>query len=347
MVHQLTMAVVASLAEPQQGVVSRRQLLGAGVDPDLAARECRAGRWLRLTPGVYLTSPGPPTFLQLCHAARLHGGRRSAITGLAGAHLHLADDDTAPPAFVQLATPHEVRRVSTAYVRTTRSRTAPSVVPATQRADGLRVAPPDQCIADATALCTSLRDARATLCELLRTHGCGPAPVRARLQASRHHELALRAVADYERGARSAPEAEVADDFVTAAQQGFLPPFLLNPWVYVGDELLGAVDEWFVGLGLGNELDSVKHHGSQEKLDRTLLRHGRFADHHLRLDHTTPRRFRRHPQALVRRMGDLVVVRRALAQPEPADLRLLPVGPLLPLGATWPPGVRLIERAAA
>ncbi len=63
-----------ALALAKKGLVTRAELVTAGVDGDLGDRLVRAGVWLRLAPSFYLTSVGPPTDSQLVRAAQHHAG---------------------------------------------------------------------------------------------------------------------------------------------------------------------------------------------------------------------------------------------------------------------------------
>ena len=100
--------------------------------------------------------------------------------------------------------------------------------------------------------------------------------------------------------------------------------FVANPELWVDGRLVGRPDVYLLGTGVGGELDSKERHGGAALLDATLQRHGRFADAGLWLEHVTPARFRRDPDAYV----DLLLAR-AAAHREPAGLRVVHVGPVL------------------
>ncbi len=99
-----------------------------------------------------------------------------------------------------------------------------------------------------------------------------------------------RAIEDARDGAASCPEAELADEAAARARAGRLPRFLLNPEVRVRGRLLGRPDGWFVGHGLGWEVDSRTHHAQDRDFDATLARHDLWLAHGLSLLHVTPRR---------------------------------------------------------
>ncbi|QIX27883.1 type IV toxin-antitoxin system AbiEi family antitoxin domain-containing protein [Nocardioides sp. JQ2195] len=56
----------------QDGVVARRQVLEAGLDPHDIERMLRRREWARVLPGVYVDHTGAPTWLQLAWAGVLH-----------------------------------------------------------------------------------------------------------------------------------------------------------------------------------------------------------------------------------------------------------------------------------
>ena len=105
-----------------------------------------------------------------------------------------------------------------------------------------------------------------------------------------------------------------------------LPPFLLNPDVFLDGELLLSPDIWLLGTGVGGELDSHRFHGSQTSLDQTLDRHARASRRGVELVHRSPTRFRQDPQGFVAELA-----RRAAEVPAPRGLVVVPRGPVLPL----------------
>ncbi|MDP3714254.1 MAG: hypothetical protein Q8R60_17405 [Mycobacteriales bacterium] len=337
-VDALRRQVVSALAAPRAGVVSRALLLEAGCDHELALREVRARRWLELLPGIYLTSPGPADLVQRCHAALLHTGRRGRITGAAGCWLHGLAGIREPDGPVRVLVDHETTRSTNETCSLVRTRHLPASVE--HRLPGLRpllLADLPRCVADAVRDCRSLRDARAIGTagrrdprvdwDAVVMHARRPGPGAGHLP---------RVVHDIVDGIRSAPEGDLHDHLLPAARRGVLPPYLLNPDVYVDGVLMGSPDAWFLGLGLGDEQDSEEWHGTADLLDTTLLRHERWRGVGLLLHHATPKRFRRDPAAHIRTLAGLAAERRTLLAPEPPGLVVLARGPLLPARTPWP-----------
>ena len=330
--------LLAPLGARRAGVITHAEITAAGIHPSLPSRAVAAGRWRELAPGVYLGSPAPPTLRQLAHAALLHAGPDGVITGRTGCALRGVPGIDAGAGPTTVLVPHRVRRVSTADVRLVRSRRELTwqVLRVEGQAD-LRVAPRERCVADAIREERELSAARALAARALRDPGLDWSRVAA--QASRrgpganHLQRVVRDIAD---GVRSPAEGDLHDALLPACRRGRLPPYLLNPDVYLDGVLLGSPDAWFVGLGLGDEQDSREWHGAEDELDATLRRHERFRQAGLLLNHTTPARFRSSPEGHIRVLQQRVAERRSLAAPEPAGLVVLARGPLLPGREPWP-----------
>jgi hypothetical protein len=330
-----TRTTAAELSASRDGVVTQAQLVSAGHHHTYAHDEARSGRWSRLARGIYLTRPGSPTPHQLAHAGLLWGGPQSLITGAVG----LALRGIAAPIVerVTVLVPEGTNRPHSGMVRVVRCRHLP-VSQLLCRGDQapLAVAAAGRCAADAIREAASLPEARSIATSALRDRRVEwdlvvssqrPGP------GAGHLGRVVREIAD---GVRSPAEAEVHERLMRAARRGSLPPYLLNPDVYVDGVLLGSPDAWFPGLGLGDEVDSREWHEDEGQLDKTLLRHERFETYGLKLNHVTPKRFRSDPEAHLRRLQELVATRQSLAVQEPPGLVVLGRGPLLPARTPWP-----------
>jgi len=194
--------------------------------------------------------------------------------------------------------------------------------------DGLRLAPPVRAVVDATRQAPSLRDVRAVMCAALNGKHTtyGDLATERRAEYSRGLHLLGRALDDWTAGARSAPEAEMADTLRVEVARGHLAPFLLNPKIYAGTVLLGALDVYVPGCAVGAETDSLRHHGSADSLAATLDRHATMTRHGIELEHVTPARFRQRPAGWAAMFAAVAESRRGLG--DPAGLRIEPVGPL-------------------
>lgn len=89
--------VWTTLAEPQDGIVSRRQLLAAGMSPAQARTNIDNGRWRGLLPGVYATFTGPVSPLARTWAAVLYAGQGAVASHRTALWLaRLLDEPTEP-----------------------------------------------------------------------------------------------------------------------------------------------------------------------------------------------------------------------------------------------------------
>ncbi|MCU1691983.1 MAG: hypothetical protein JWM64_1074 [Frankiales bacterium] len=286
------------------GVVTRQQLLAAGADRTLFDREVRAGRWTRPFPGVALTAPSP-TQVQLARAGLAAAGPGAAITGLTACRLHRLRDvpeggpvDLLVPVRQRLQVPDGVRL----------RRTQHDVV--VERWDDLRLVGPDQAVTDAALRLPGRRDVRALVLAAVADGRVALPRLQALLDCApqRGSGHLRHALVDAQRGAVSAPEAEVVDLLLPVARRLRLE-LLVNADVLLDGRLVGRVDALLPALGLGVEVDSVRHHGSGADLEATLRRHERFAAVGLRLLHVTPWSVRTTPHDVVAR------VRAAIGQP--------------------------------
>lgn len=103
----LTRPQLRYLLRAQHRVISRDQLLRAGLTASYGRDRVRTGRWQLLHPGVYLTNSGSVSFLARCWAAVLWAGPGAHVAGRAAAYLN----GTVPgqPEVIDIAVPHDRR----------------------------------------------------------------------------------------------------------------------------------------------------------------------------------------------------------------------------------------------
>lgn len=303
-------------------LVTRATLTAAGVDLDVALRAARSGYWREVLPGAWLRRDLEVTHDHRQQAGLALLGPRAMLTGPdACRELDLRDVPDDDRVFVLV--PHSVRRDLGPEVRVVRSTTSPTAY----EMRGGRWADPTRAVYDAS-FGRTLQDVRALVTAAVSDAWTSAEDLRALLEHGPRRGSAelRRAIGDVEAGARSAPEAEAADVLGAAVRAGLLPPFLLNPDVFLDGELLLSPDVWLIGTGVGGELDSRRFHGSQTSLDQTLARHSRADRRGVSLVHRSPVRFRRDPQGFVAELAE-----RVAEVPEPRGLVVVPRGPVLPL----------------
>jgi len=293
----------------QNGVVTRQQVLAAGLSHRVLDRRVRpGGRWQRLLPGTYLTVTGTATIDQRDTAALLYGGPGSTLTGPSALRRHglnALDSDT-----VQVLVPASRRRQSTGYVVVHRTRRLPPLV---CYAGPVQFALPARAVADAVRQCGDLTAVRALVAACVQTRRCTVAQLATELQAGpvRGSALFRKALAEVADGTRSAPEAELRD----LIRRGGLPAPLWNPRLYWGTELLARPDAWWPDAAVAVEVDSRQWHLSPELWERTMRRHARMTAVGILVLHFSPRQIRAEPHDVLSVIGAALLNRRGQAAP--------------------------------
>jgi very-short-patch-repair endonuclease len=109
--------IVARLASKTHGVVTRRQLLSAGITEDEIDRRIATGALLREYRGVYRVGHRAPSVEARYLAAVLACGPGALLSGAAAAHLWGLTKGAAPPPEVITRTERRLRGVTTHRVR--------------------------------------------------------------------------------------------------------------------------------------------------------------------------------------------------------------------------------------
>src|SRR3954454_4333205 len=92
-----TEEVAASIASAQHGVVSREQLIDAGVKPTAIDRRLEKGHLIRVHRGVYRVGHAAPSTEATYMAAVLAGGDGALLAGRSAAWLMRLLKGSAPP----------------------------------------------------------------------------------------------------------------------------------------------------------------------------------------------------------------------------------------------------------
>jgi hypothetical protein len=167
-------AAVRRTADNQAGLITSAQLAEIGVRTSTVSRRCVGGMWTRVLPGVHLVDGGFPSRHQRERAALLYAGEPSMITGMTGLRHHairavrlqeVADDVPERPEPVHTLINHDVRRLSTGYVRIERTRRLPQDA---VRRDGLLIAPVARCVGDAVRRSRNASDVDALVAEVVQ-----------------------------------------------------------------------------------------------------------------------------------------------------------------------------------
>jgi hypothetical protein len=98
------------LAESQHGILSRAQILHAGLTKDIIYSRLRRGSWQWLHAGVYAAFSGEPSRLALLWAAVLYAGPTAMLSHQTAAELHGLTDTTNPLIHVTVTDDRRVRQ---------------------------------------------------------------------------------------------------------------------------------------------------------------------------------------------------------------------------------------------
>lgn len=101
----------AELARWQAGAISRQQLLGFGLTPQMITTRLERGRWQPLYRGVYAVFTGPPPRRAWLWAAVLRAGPGAVLSHLTAAELHGLLDTPAEIIFVTVPSTRRVAAV--------------------------------------------------------------------------------------------------------------------------------------------------------------------------------------------------------------------------------------------
>lgn len=96
--------VLSRLADQQAGVLTREQVLGAGLTRAVLERLLRQGPWSPLARGLYWTRGGEPPWLALAWGGVLLGGDQARLGPEASAHLWALQAE--PPPVVDVLVPY-------------------------------------------------------------------------------------------------------------------------------------------------------------------------------------------------------------------------------------------------
>lgn len=288
---------LSALIRRQEGVVSRKQALAAGLSPSALRYRLRpGGPWPVWLPGVYLTETGTPTQSQREIAALLYGGRHAVLTGVAALRRYRLPAPES--AVVDILIPAQSQCKSISYVRVHRTTRMPDMVYGRPHCV---CAPPARAVADAVRGVTDLGAARALLAGVVQNGGCPLWQLEQELSAGpvQHSALLRSVLAEVADGVRSAPEAELR----ALIKRAGLPMPMFNPRLYLPDgTFIACPDAWWPEAGVAVEVDSKRWHLSPEDWERTMDRHDRLSQHAIVTLHFTPHKLRSEQAFVIARL---------------------------------------------
>ncbi len=197
-------------------VISRAEALRVA-SADAISYRCRVGRWQRLAPSVYLTSP-PATRADRLYAAAMHGGERCAISGTT-ALVALGLRTVRTVATDLVLVPLDSGVENWGRIRVRRTSRPPSALPYR----GVPFAPLARCVADHVLGLRRLDHVQAVVAEVIQREMCQVSDLATELEAGprRGSRYFREALCDVDYGAHSVPEAGAARLLRRARVGGF------------------------------------------------------------------------------------------------------------------------------
>ncbi|TDC00838.1 hypothetical protein E1091_04070 [Micromonospora fluostatini] len=295
-------------AERQQQIVTRAQLLSAGLDDMHLYRQTRRGRWQRVLPATYALFTGALTDEQRRISAALYAGPDAQLTGLAALGWYGFRYSPRSDA-VQLVVPHHARRRSSGYATISRA----LALDGRARHTALYpVCSPARAVVDAARDLRQLRPVRAVVAEAVQRGYADLGALDAEIRRARRSRTALvrKAFAEVLAGTRSAPEAELRE---CLAGSRVLPDVLWNPRLSSATGTpLPTPDGYLADAAVAVEVDSQEFHFSPGDWARTLDRHNELSRYGVLILHFTPAQVRREPARVRRTVEEAYESRRGL-----------------------------------
>lgn len=285
-------AELSELALSQDGLITRQQALAHGVT-DAAMRHAldQEGSWRRVVWGVYATFTGALGQRHLIRAALLYAGDQAMLTGTHACREY-GMEYLPPDGVPVLLVPSHVKRAKIQIARIRRVRQPPPA----RTVNGIRCAPPERAALDAVRKVGSLRQARATLCEVVQRRlttidRLVDELTLVDLRGMRYGRLAL---SDVQAGCRSAPECELRDLMLTSDA---IPAAVWNEPLPDAPELIP--DAYIEAARLVLEVESVRWHRLGDGPEITERRRAKYARLGLRVLPLSPQRIREEPGAVL------------------------------------------------
>jgi len=287
---------LAALSCQQLGLLTRAQLLAAGVTQD-AIRWHLSRDWRALLPGVYQLDRQQPTRMQREVAGLLAAGPRSVLGGLTAARrLGIEAAEPGDTVHVLVPPPHNTRAVGWLSVARTR---IPD--PVARSSGPMRVSSPPRAVLDAAVQSRNPERAAAIGIEAVQRRLVTIDALLHELERRnrRGSGLARHAVMAASSGAWSVPEAILIEALGRSAR---LPQVWANPQVRMGDRLLTSPDVWLDDVAMAVMVHSRRYHSQGSDWDRTVEQDGDLTAVGIIVVGVTPNRIFRDLAAVVARV---------------------------------------------
>ncbi|WP_256792470.1 hypothetical protein [Terrabacter sp. Ter38] len=300
---------IRALSDTQLGVLSRTQLLEAGVPAGLI-RWQSARHWRSLLPGVLMLNTGQPTDRQRLVAAQLYAGPAAWMRGDTALACLGSRSVVGAPVKLYVPYPQRSRRVmwvSIAATKLTNERTI--------ERDGVRMSCRARAIVDAAADAVDDRTARAIIVGSVQERFVRLSDVQHWVGVRRRNgTVRLKAaLAEAAAGAWSLPEAELADILRHSPQTAGM---WANPELKDGGgNRLTTPDLWADDVGLAVMVHSRRFHSGVLDWDATVLADQDLRDAGVEVVPVTPSLISSRPRAALEAV--LAGLERARRRPRP------------------------------
>lgn len=240
-------------------------------------------------PGVVLLQNGEPTDEQRIHAALLHSGSGSILTGVHALKRYGLRNvpDTGE---VHVLVPAERSVTNSGFVHIDRSRRLPAPRPRS----GVPTAPVPRAVIDAARRTPDKDTVTAMMTESVQRGFCLPRALADEIDERRRigTDPLRNALLPILGGARSVAEADAWHLW----QRSGLPDCRWNVKIFdTNGTYIAQPDGWCDELGFAWEIDSLGHHASNDGFRDTLARNARYAAAGIVVLQTLPSRLRSEP----------------------------------------------------
>ncbi len=286
-----------ALVEAQQGMLTRRQLLDAGVTK-AEIRSRLGARWRVLLPGVVMLDREMPNTEQRLLAALLFGGPSSWLAGPTAAALHgLTSCRVANPIHVRVPVPRRSRASGWVSVKNT------TLVDERLVDRGLlRISCVARAVVDAAAVAPTEDDARSIMIEAAQRRIARVEDLKhwVHIRGTQNGARLRRALAEAASGAWSLPEADLLR---ILSGSRVLPPIMGNPELKdAAGSRLTTPDAWIDDVAMAVMVHSRRFHGGELDWENTVETDTDLAACRVVVVGVTPRSISREPARVLARV---------------------------------------------